>query len=343
MRLNDLGSCFDNVTPTLEQKQRMLNTILEQKTNYGGIVTMKRRNKKLITAIAAAAVFLLTATTVLAVSLGWHERFVEYFGIGEEQAVLLDGAVGSPEISFTENGVTVNVLNTLTDSRGVYVVFEVIVLNRVELTDDISFNGFYFEADTVRREGIGGAVSGGDILNIDTNRITALAYYLPTELIADGTLRLFLEDIGYGVWVKDVGYEFTTLIEGEWSLEWDFSYIDTAKKIMPDQEVHIGIDGTGLITEISISPISLVVVTQLQISNPHDLDALTIIEDYTVTFKDGSTAVLGLSRARSTDTSSRMLKEDMVYEHRVYSRFDNIIDPEEIVSVTVGDVTITLG
>ena len=343
MRLNELDSCFDNVTPTLEQKQRMLNTVLEQKTNYGGIVTMKRRNKKLITAVAAAVVLVLTATTVLAVSLGWHERFVEYFGIGEEQAMLLEGAVGSPEISVTENGVTINVLNTLTDSRGVYVVFEVIVPNRIELTDDISFDGFYFEADTEHREGIGGAVSGGDILNVNTNKITALAYYLPTEPIADGTLRLFLEDIGYGVWVKDAGYEFTTLIAGEWSLEWDFSYTDTAKKITPDQEVQIGIDGTGLITEISISPISLVVVTQLQISNPHDLDALTIIEDYTVTFKNGSTSILGLSRARSTDSSSNMLKEGMIYEHRVYSRFDYIIDPEDIVSVTIGDVTIPLG
>jgi hypothetical protein len=58
------------MTPTPEQKQRMLNTILEQGDRNGGAETMKRGTRRLATAVILAATFVLMASTALAVGFG---------------------------------------------------------------------------------------------------------------------------------------------------------------------------------------------------------------------------------------------------------------------------------
>ena len=344
MRLNDLNSCFDNVAPTLEQKQRMLSIVLERKTNYKGIETMNHKNKRLIAAVAAAIVFVLTATTVLAVNLGWHEKFVEYFGAREDQFDLLDGAVGTPNISITENGVTIEVLQTLADSMGVYAIFEVTVPENVELTDATGFELFFFSADTERRDsGYGTAVSGADIIERSGNKITGIASYLPSDPITDGILRLDFLNLGYMDWPESsgsgIGNHFVTLVEGQWVLKWDFSYTDTAKKITPN--IAAGTDDDFLLTEIAISPISITVRAQRKSSSSMsgllgDTGAVIVM------FKDGSSGAYRANDINSSFGATLINENDMIYEFRMYNRFDQIIDTDDIVSVTLGDITIPI-
>ena len=343
MRLNDLNSCFDNVAPSSEQKQRMLDKILERKTENGGTESLKHGTKRLAIAVALVAVFVLMATTALAVGFGWHERFIEYFGIGEDQNTLLDGAVGSPGISITENGVTVEVLQTLADSQGVYVIFEVTVPDDVELTNDTGFEWAMLNAETEQRtEGISMAVSGAEVLDISGKKLIAIASYIPNDPIKSGTLRLSLNNLGYNIWTEGSAgvpeHEYYSFVEGKWVLEWEFTYEDTAKKVTPNQIVDT--DGSSLVTAVSISPVSICVSAEGPLDS--SLEALLVGGEITVTFIDGN--MISYSSVDRTSSFGRSLakENDLIYNYQMYNRFDRIIDPDDVVSVTLCDVTIPI-
>ena len=338
MRMNDLNSCFGNAAPTSEQKQRMLGTILEGKLENGGIDTMGRGTRRLATVVALVAVLVLMASTALAVGLGWHERFMEYFGIGDTQTGLLDGAVGSPGLSVTDNGVTVNVLQTLADSQGVYVVFEATVPNNVELADETGFSVAFLEAETVRQVGYASSVSGCEILDISGNKIIAIADFFPSERIRDGTLKLTVQDVGYTTH-EEGSTTFKTLISGDWSLEWDFTYKDTSKKISPNQAVDA--DGEAVVTEISISPVSVCVIVEG--SMRAKLEGLLDNAEVMVTLKDSSTIMYSFRDENALYSSHYVNDGGVDYRYRMCNRFDRIIDPDDVVSVTLCGIMIPIG
>jgi len=344
MRLNELNGCFDDMAPDFEQKRRMLDAILERKDENGGIISMKYRTKRLVAAVVLAAALVLVATTALAVGYGWHERFIEYFGIREGQTDLLEGAVSSPEMSITKNGVTVEVLQTLADSQGVYVIFEVTVPTGVELTEDTMFFSTFFVAETEQRsEGVRISASGWEVLYIAGNKMTMLANCNPADPIISGTLSLSLKDLGHVNRPEDFGPDsgtpFVTVIEGEWLLEWDFTYIDTTKKVLPNQT--IGADDDSIVTEISISPISICVYAEGPSSSP--LEDLLIRGSITVEFRDGSSLVYSAMDTNSLFGRSIDSADAPLYRYRMFNRFSSIIDLEDVVSVTLCGVTIPLG
>ena len=389
MRLNDLCSGFDNAAPTFEQKQRMLNAILAKKEEDVGAGVVRRRTKRLTLAVAVLAVVMLTATVAFAVSNGWHERFLEYFGIGDEHTAMLEGAVGSPGITVSENGVTVEVLQTLADSQGVYVLFEVTVPDEyAESTNNISFGSSSLHVDTEMRfePGTGGYSvqnSGLTYLDRSGNMVSALAYLLVSDQIADGTLRLLIKDLGIGRLTGDNSYEFDSLIEGEWSLEWDFTYIDTTKKVTPN--IMVGKDNAALVTEIAISPFSFGLTTQGPTGcSPEDLlgdgdIVVTLAGGDKIVYSAGENddnSILCIVSADGEETIYRhWIGERHVFnttpegeersmthgegisfnsmptsvngtafvEHSMNSRLDTIIDPDAVVSVTIGGVVIPFG
>ena len=342
MRMNELNSCFDKVAPTSEQKQRMLGTILESKTENGGIETMGRGTRRLATVVALTAAFVLMASTALAVGLGWHEKFMEYFGIGEGQSALLEGAVSSPGLSVTENGVTVEVMQTLADNQGLYVIFTVTVPNDTDLSHDLVYIDTRLEAETeLRAGGYSGSVSGVEILEMSGNIITAIAYFFPSEPIIDGKLRLTIRDIGYWNTEKTADSTYVSLASGEWVLEWDFTYKDTSKKVAPNQRIDA--DGKATVTEVSISPVSICVSAEgLERSK---LEGKLDNAEVTVTFRDGSTIAYNYG-SRNAVYSSYLDNpgvEEYIYRYRMFNRFDRIIDPDDVVSVTLCGVMIPIG
>ena len=128
------------------------------------------------------------------------------------------------------------------------------------------------------------------------------------------------------------------LIEGEWVLEWEFTYVDTAKKITPNRIV--GADSDALVTEISISPVSIRVTGEGM--KGCSLEGLSVRGDIIVTFKDGRTISYSAKDERSLFSGSGASTADggMHYVYRMFNRFDRIIDPDDVESVTVLDVVI---
>jgi len=357
MRLNDLNNCYEDVSPTSGQKQRMLNAILERKIeNEGGKAINKGIKKRLALAAALAAALVLVSTTVLAVSTGWHIKLMEYFSIGSDQIALLEGAVDTPGISVTDSGVTIEVLQTLVDSQSVYVIYEVTLHEYADLADSTVARGYLY-ACTEQDDGYLYMSQGSEMLEISGNRIIAIADFTPSAPIMDGTLRLVVDDIEYfaeagnsgdglGVGQYDtlIHGEWVALINGKWELEWDFTYTDISKKIMPNQAV--GTDGDAIITEISISPVSICITGEgakgCSLEGLLDYGQLDP-DKIMVSFIDGSMFMFSARETHSSFNRYPANEHSPGYVYRMLKQLNRVIDPDEVASVTVCGVTIPVG
>jgi hypothetical protein len=242
-------------------------------------------------------------------------------------------------LSITENGVTIELLQTLADNQGVYAIFELTVSEAVELTNNTGFDSLHLEGETeLLVGGYASSVSGGEILDISGNKITAIAYFFPSEPIMDGILRLSISDVGYLHWSED-GAAFIPLVSGNWLLEWDFNYTDISKKVTPNQTVDA--DSDALVTEISISPVSISVSAEGTMRT--ELENIFDNAEITVTFRNGSSITYSYRDENAMFSSHLANTEDMTYSYRMFNRFDRIIDPDDVVSVTLLGVTIPIG
>ncbi|MCL1835100.1 MAG: hypothetical protein FWG48_02970, partial [Oscillospiraceae bacterium] len=114
---------------------------------------------------------------------------------------------------------------------------------------------------------------------------------------------------------------------------------DTSKKVLPNHAVSA--DGDSIVTEISISPISICVYAEGPLSSP--LEALLVSGDVTVMFRDGSSLVYSAMDTNSLFGRSIDSADAPVYRYRMFNRFSSVIDPEDVVSVTLCGVTIPIG
>lgn len=332
----DLNDCFDHVTPDFEQTKKMFNIIIsngEEDTRY-----LKRSRKKLRFATALIVICILTMSNVLAIHFGWHEKLIEYFNIREDQIGILENAVDTPEATISKNGITITVKQTLTDSMGIYALYEMSVPEDIELSDDVIWKFDCFNATT---EQIGAdystSVSGTTILEQSAHHRTALIYFLPSEPIKNGSMQLRFRDLIHRKTTKveeelDINEEVIPLVEGEWNLSWDFTYKDTSKHVTPNQLVSInGKEST--ITKVSVSPMSISLLAQ----GENILEAIV-----TVNFKDGSNIIYNAENNNSSFGSVLINEDEMTYEYQLYYRFNQIINPDNVESITLGETKISM-
>ena len=126
MRINDFVSCFDNATPTYEQKQRMLKAILEQKNESGGATIIIKRKKRMSIAVALAAVLclLLSVVAMAAFSPGFNYLLSQ---VSPEIALFLHPV----ESAHTVDGLKVEVVGAMRDENTVIVYMTI-----QDLTED---------------------------------------------------------------------------------------------------------------------------------------------------------------------------------------------------------------
>jgi hypothetical protein len=291
---------------------------------------MKQAVRKLsLAAVAVIVISVFSATTALAVGLGWHEKLIEFFNPTQQQIEEIAPAIDSPEVSVSENGVTVTVKQTIADSTGVYVLYEILAPEGFEFTEDITTDGHIFDVthESNGGEGTTGMISAPAVLEDMGNRRTAIQYYSTETAIVDGTALLILRDLQKGN---------KTLIEGEWRLEWDFAYTDFSETVYLSPSVHIGENRYA--TELTISPISISFFIDGRVTSS---DNLTI----TVNFKDGSQIAHTLFYSESKLKADRISVNDLNPDEitsRVYHSFDAIIDINDIESLGVGEALIPL-
>ncbi len=315
MNNQNLYHFFDSLSPSDEQKEKMLAEILKK-----GEKTMKRTIKISMTAVAAVAICVLTSIAALAATFNWHEKLTAFLKPTPQQMEHLQGASARPQASVTNNGVTVNVLQTLTDRHGIYVLYEVIAPEGTELTKDSRFQLSSLDYDFEKSTDTGFGTEGSKVIAADGNQMQMLLYSSCTGKITDQTITLTLCDLGD--------------IKGDWTLSWELNYVDLTKEIAVNQPVHVNETNQNVITNVYVSPMSIHMYVQGD-------DVLMALHP-TITYRDGSQ--IQLDAVNNFNTSyifSNFLEGDNRKGTCVIGyRFDRITDLDELESVTIGDVTV---
>lgn len=112
----NLRRVFDQTCPSSEQKEAMLDRLLEPERKDK---PMKRLKKLTVVAIAAA---LMLVTCAAAVVTGLDQRILDYFGAGSEQAELLAPGVVPVDITVEDNGAVFHVTQALMDRYSLVVL-----------------------------------------------------------------------------------------------------------------------------------------------------------------------------------------------------------------------------
>ena len=335
------------------------NRILHLITKKTGIAPRKKKRHVMRTMLIAACVTaLLAVTTALAAYyLELEKPLGDMLGVTEENFSEIENAVDTPVCSVTDNGVTVNVLQTLADSRTVYAVFEVVAPEGTELQQWYEFERYHFEPSDCwdhpeKYSSFGMDVS---VVEADGNRMKCIATAegFASEL-PDCEWSLTLENISEHV-SSDPEHEWNNIIEGKWQLKWNYS----SEKNPDMRELSVNIpmeceERDLAVTDITLSPLSAQFIVRCELTedeavkvadNNHErLTLFSSVEPYvydhlSVKMKDGT--VIDWQNAKPFRTGGFPEGENcMIF--RYYMRFNNIVEVDDIEGVIVNGTEIKI-
>jgi len=339
MMQKNIVDCFDMIRATEIQKQKMLRTILASK--QGEVITMKRKTRFSFAAIVATAMVLIVGTTTaLSITFGWHEALITQFNPSPDQMESLDEIVGTPNVTVTQDGLTITVVQTIADSFGIYVLYEIIAEDEAVTFPEETFVGARLFAASDSDDGV--TVGSGEsvILENDGNRLLILQHFHSTSPTTTGYVELIIRELFYNSqqWDYD-GRILETLFEGEWSLEWELDFSGKGITLFPSARIDIA-GGYSTVTQIVISPLSVMVVIEGDSFNP-DPSFVTLLK------RDGTTVSFGAEseNALFTRVASNGLAgvehngTERSFHQTLLYNFGEIVDLDTIESIAVGTVT----
>lgn len=342
MDKRELNDFFESLSLDEVRKEKMLNEILK------GEKDMKHMKRTLPIALAAILILSFTTLTALAATFNWHERLIEYFQPTQEQMEAMKDNVSSPQVSATDNGVTVNVLQTIADKHDIYALCEIIAPEDVILTKDIDCEFWDLEpiltsekdSDTYRLD-----TADYKVLERKKNKMTLLIRQSAANSLTDKqTLRLNLKNLTRttekGDPLSQVPGDYTVtqeiVVPFNLKLSWTMSYEDLTKVYHEEQSVMINGKSGYTLKQIEISPISMWIF----IEGPDDssMSAAPVIK-----MKDGSVISI-----RKEDRNVNYIFTNYTDPNKeggktsIHYTFDHVTDIENIESITVGNAVVEI-
>ena len=263
--------------------------------------------KRAAAAVIAAALCLILAIGSFVAAHVWHEELANFFGADQKQMEVLDGAAAYPEVSVSSNGVTVTVLQTLADSRGVYVLYEVKCPEDFRFDDTILWEHEFL--DVPQEEGAVSGFSGNKVLKNEGNIRTAIYRYISDVPLGNGKMSLYFENL---CCLEENSIEWPVLIEGVWQLEWDFVYEDSSLLLCENEAL-----GNRTIQELRISPMSIYLCMAEEDG---------FLPPLRINFRSGQVLEIDPGTFSASGNGTQM-----------YCRFSELIDLTELLSVEAGD------
>ncbi len=322
---------------TSEEKERIMKIINKKMAQNKN----KRKRTLKISLIAAAMIVAMTGT-VFAMKGYLDKNLSEQLGIPEEQQTEFADAVDMPICSATDNGVSVNVIQTIADTRTLFAVFTVDTPSDIQLSDEYFFDKEIFMPENPEMY----SSFGFDIELIDADTQKYMAYIKGTSKnLENGNVQLKLKDLckyvldANGNKIRDEnGIEATeVVVPGEWNLEWQYnSDIKTnVKEICPNAEVAV-FSALGeeavTVTDITLSPLSLE-ITYAPNNESYEIENI-LDTPISIDFKDGSSIqnediLSDLDASYSADGKGHL-----------YVQYDNIVNVDDIKSITINNSVI---
>ena len=349
MNDSDLRRMFDRTAPSREQETAILDRLSGTEREEH---TMKRGMKRMAAALIAAA---LMMTAAFAVATGLDQRLMDYFGIRQEDmALVADGVVQVDKAHTYENGWTVEVKQLLFDRYCGEILVDLTAPEGTVLTEQdyrMDFQTLPTNRDMTGR-GWGGGI-GGEYLpessDLAHGRISMLLH-IHLE-VASGDLlgiklKLTPEKLGWWGLEEENDWEFHTLAdfrEESWTVKLTIPEADPGRTLTTEQPLNVA--GYELpVEQLYVSPISFLYdVSGLPFrGQPFDGDTvdglMAVMGDEELT-----NAVLTMADGSQVTMAARYFcqishpAEGMFDQGRVIYRLADIIDPNQVSSVTILD------
>ncbi len=267
-----------------------------------------------------------------AVNLGLHEKLAAYFHLQSGESALLESAIENPVTTVSDQGISVTIRQTLANSSGLYVLYEVTTPESIVLDPEKNWHmeGFLDLSSLPLQAPLGSSIFGNDIVEVTPHKITAVAYaYTPVGTMSSGTVHLRLTRLGY--WEVSSSPQFIPIAEGTWHLTWHLTHIDPGITVTPPALPLP--DGSGNIESISLSPFSCVVIST---GAPASDWPVSLV------LQNGSTLPLDASNGQyTTGRLSASGQENPQYYS--YFQFHPLISPSDITALVIGGTRVSLG
>lgn len=304
--------------------------------------TAPRRRKlhRFPIAIAAVLVCLVVSVTAIGGHWGLHEKTMDYFGITEETSPLIQDASILTNCSVTKHGGTVTVKQTITDANSVFVLFELETPEDIPLDADTDF--FWDEGPwlTVYVDGkeVNCSSDGGMIEVTDEHHaLFCISAYSSAQTLKPGQLKLEVQGLSYQKKDPDSGdYVEIPILDTSWRLKWEMTTIAPSKTIA--LEAPVLWNGFSYdFDQICLTPLSLRVsgsygTGAVEEMPFHELPPVSLV------FQDGTTLPLekgDFSVVNTFHSGSFFNGEN--YTLHVNAQFAQILDPDQVVGVQLGD------
>ncbi len=268
---------------------------------------------------------LFTATVVIGATFKWHEALILYFNPSEKQMEEVKNALHEPDAVMTHKDVTIKVLQTITTQYELYILYEISTTETFETEGQIfqplisiSLDPSFKELDPNSGSGMV-ANSGATTLEHSSNKLVALYRHSQSAPIPNHSyikLNFFelilkenalpIVDKGYGDLIWQINFEETDSISLEPNLQVilnDNPY-KIAKIVLTPLSVYINIEGEAILTEINL--------------------------------------IITLSNGKEIHSSPTQRMYSATHGYNLFLRFDELISPDEIKSITIEDVTIPI-
>ena len=332
-----LNRVLDQVKPTPEQEQAMLDRLLREQKGVKSVSRMKK-----MTAVLAAAALLLMACA-FTVATGVDQRLLALFRGDEQDAKQIAEGVVSVGESYTyDNGWTVEIEQVLVDRYSLAVLVDLIGPEGTVLNGEDCFVDFASEIIPEDGEGVGSYVSGSTVLedeNPEDNRISFLWQRGPSTFLESGTQSLIGCEISLRpTWLTRGGSRgvIADFRGDEKSFTIKLPEQDSGRTYRLGQPLMVD-EETMTLEEFYISPISAACFVNgtpndSRMWGPPGLSG--IYESLVLNMADGDSTAMSQSVSQTYNPESG--------EGRLIFQTERIIQPENVVSVTLLGQTFSL-
>lgn len=341
MEPHELNRMFDRLAPTPEQEEEGLRRLLEPERK---VTPMKKLKKLTVLGIAAA---LMIVTCAAAVVTNRELRLVEHFGVEPESRELIAPIIEEVNVGHTyQNGWTVQISEVLADRWSIAVLADVIAPENTVLGW-----GSYFMMSLSQLDAQGERLGGqgpmtGHVTQLedgdpDDNRITVLCQF--RRVLQEDNVPFTgssVKVIPLKVYRRDNGEELAQFKSELWGYTVELPDIDPGITYPIDQTISIG-ENQVTLSSIYLSPLGLTVHLK------EEPDKLLKEEGGSIELNWEGNVFLNTGNGTQIDpvgTQDRVIRIDGQdkYVANCSFRFDQILRPEEIVSVTLFGQTFEL-
>ena len=328
---------LDQVKPTPEQEQAMLDRLLTDQKEVKPMKCMKK-----ITAVLVAAALLLMACAFTVVT-GVDQRLLSLFGGDKQDAQQIAEGVVSVGESYTyDNGWTVEIDQVLVDRYSLAVLVELIGPEGTVLNGDDYFIDFATKIVPEDGEGVGSYVSGSTVLedeNPGDNRISLLWQRGPSTFLKSGTQSMIGCEITLRpTWLEQGGSQGTIadFREDQRTFTIQLPKKDSGWTYQLGCPLQVD-EETMTLESIYISPISVACFVNgtpndSRMWGPPGLSG--IYESLRLNMANGNSVAMSQSVSQSYNPESG--------EGWLVFQTEQIIEPENVVSVTLLSQTLPL-